>query len=150
MNEPPKRSPITTGGYIPWLVRAKYNAMGKRAMTEDIRKKHIVQKDYIERKQGNEPYLCQSIHSVISVADVDALFAALDEAKDGLTAAHMHGFEEGRDQYMDKVRKLQDALDEARAALRDLYLYPGVRDLLAPHDSLGSYRARVEKITEEG
>lgn len=78
MNEPPKRSPITTGGYIPWLVRAKYNAMGKRAMTEDIRKKHIVQKDYIERKQGNEPYLCQSIHSVISVADVDALLAALD------------------------------------------------------------------------
>lgn len=117
MNEPPKRSPITTGGYIPWLVRAKYNAMGKRAMTEDIRKKHIVQKDYIERKQGNEPYLCQSIHSVISVADVDRLFAALDEARD---------------------------------ALRDLYLYPGVRDLLAPHDSLGSYRARVEKITEEG
>ena len=89
-------------------------------------------------------------YSGLTISDVDALFAALDEAKDGLTAAHMHGFEEGKDQYRDKARKLQDALDEARAALRDLYLYPGVRDLLAPHDSLGSYRARVEKITEEG
>ena len=28
--------------------------------------------------------------------------------KDGLTAAHMHGFYEGQGQYRDKVRKLQD------------------------------------------
>ena len=119
-------------------------------MIEDIRKKHEAQVTYTKEKQGDFSYLFQSIQSNLRISDVDALFAALDEAKDGLTAAHMHGFEEGKDQYRDKARKLQDALDEARAALRDLYLYPGVRDLLAPHDSLGSYRARVEKITEEG
>ena len=48
---------------------------------EKIRKKHVIQNDYIKRKQGNEPYLCQSIHSVISVAEVDRLFAELDEAR---------------------------------------------------------------------
>lgn len=51
-------------------------------MTDAIRKKHVIQNDYIKRKQGNEPYLCQSIHSVISVAEVDRLFAELDEARD--------------------------------------------------------------------
>ena len=83
-------------------------------MTEDIRKKHEAQVTYTKEKQGDFSYLFQSIQSNLRISDVDALFAALDEAKDGLTAAHMHGFEEGRDQYRDKVRKLQAALDAER------------------------------------
>lgn len=104
---------------------------------EDIRKKHEELRDLIKPDQRDYIQPC------IAIADVDRLFAALDslqkeydqykelvgeslmkevkrldreldEARDGLTAAHMHGFEEGRDQYRDKVKKLQDALDEAR------------------------------------
>lgn len=35
---------------------------------------------------------------------------------------------------------------QAEAALRELYTYPGVRDLLAPTDSLGSIARRVEDV----
>lgn len=100
---------------------------------EDIRKKH---EELKKLWAGFE--FPERIRSTYSIADVDRLFAALDslreeaslyqkewaklmaaldEAKDGLTAAHMHGFEEGRDQYMDKVRKLQDALDAERGRI---------------------------------
>lgn len=95
---------------------------------EHIRKKHEADKLLFHHDRT----------SCFSISDVDELFAALDslreeaslyqkewaklraaldEAKDGLTAAHMHGFEEGRDQYMDKVRKLQDALDAERGRI---------------------------------
>lgn len=77
-------------------------------MIEDIRKQHEELRDLIKPDQRDY------IRPCISIADVDRLFAALDEAKDGLTAAHMHGFEEGRDQYRDKARKLQAALDAER------------------------------------
>ena len=103
-----------------------------------IRRKHEAQVAYTKEKQGDFSYLFQSIQSNLRISDVDSLFAALDslreeaslyqkewaklraaldEAKDGLTAAHMHGFEEGRDQYRDKVRKLQDALDAERGRI---------------------------------
>ena len=86
-------------------------------MTDEIRKKHEAQRSYVLETQGDAAYLNQSIKSGLTISEVDALFKALDEAKDGLTAAHMHGFEEGRDQYMDKVRKLQDALDAERGRI---------------------------------
>jgi len=47
-------------------------------MTDAIRKKHEQQVTYTKEKQGNSPYLFQSIHSTLTIADVDALFAALD------------------------------------------------------------------------
>jgi len=79
-------------------------------MTDAIRKKHEAFKRRLIAGEN-----IRAAH--LSISEVDALFAALDEAKDGLTAAHMHGFEEGRDQYMDKVRKLQDALDAERGRI---------------------------------
>ena len=45
-----------------------------------IRRKHEAQVAYTKEKQGNFPYLFQSI-TLLSISDVDALFAALDEAR---------------------------------------------------------------------
>lgn len=50
-------------------------------MIEDIRRKHEAQVAYTKEKQGNFPYLFQSIQSNLRISDVDALFAALDEAR---------------------------------------------------------------------
>lgn len=46
-----------------------------------IRRKHEAQVAYTKEKQGNFPYLFQSIQSNLRISDVDALFAALDEAR---------------------------------------------------------------------
>ncbi len=43
-----------------------------------IRRKHEAQVAYTKEKQGNFPYLFQSIQSNLRISDVDALFAALD------------------------------------------------------------------------
>jgi len=50
-------------------------------MTDAIRRKHEAQVAYTKEKQGNFPYLFQSIQSNLRISDVDALFAALDEAQ---------------------------------------------------------------------
>jgi hypothetical protein len=50
-------------------------------MIDDIREKHETQIDYTKNKQGDFPYLFQSIQSNLRISDVDALFAALDEAR---------------------------------------------------------------------
>jgi len=48
-------------------------------MTIDaIRRKHEAQITYTKERQGDFPYLFQSIHSNLSISDVDTLFAALD------------------------------------------------------------------------
>lgn len=49
-------------------------------MIDDIRKKHEAQVAYTKEKQGNFPYLFQSIQSNLRISEVDALFAALGEA----------------------------------------------------------------------
>ena len=46
-----------------------------------IRKKHEAQIAYTKEKQGDFPYLFQSIHSNLTISEVDALFKALDEAR---------------------------------------------------------------------
>ena len=48
---------------------------------DEIRRKHEAQVAYTKEKQGNFPYLFQSIQSNLRISDVDALFAALDEAR---------------------------------------------------------------------
>ena len=48
--------------------------------------------------------------------------------------------------YKDEIAALRTRAEQAEAALRELYTYPGVRDLLAPNDSLGSIAQRVEDI----
>lgn len=50
---------------------------------------------------------------------------------------------------LDKVIEINEwkkRAEQAESALRELYTYPGVRDLLAPNDSLGSIAQRVEDI----
>ena len=135
-----------------------------------IRRKHEAQVTYTKEKQGDFSYLFQSIQSNLRISDVDELFAALDslqkeydqykemvgeslmkevkrldealdEAKDGLTAAHMHGFETGKDQYRDKVRKLEIALDEARGKVEK------VREEIA-HAISGGYGILPEELEE--
>jgi len=51
-------------------------------MTDEIRKKHEAQMEYTKSKQGDAPYLFQSIHSNLSISEVDALFAALDAERE--------------------------------------------------------------------
>lgn len=51
-------------------------------MTDAIREKHETQIDYTKNKQGDFPYLFQSIHSNLTISEVDALFAALDAERE--------------------------------------------------------------------
>ncbi len=84
---------------------------------DEIRKKHEAQMEYTKSKQGDAPYLFQSIHSNLSISDVDALLAALDARNDLLTLC-----EKQRDKTVEKNDELKAALDEARgkvAAVRN-------------------------------
>ena len=57
---------------------------------DEIRKKHEAQVAYTKEKQGNFPYLFQSIQSNLRISDVDALFAAiaaLNKCEETLAAA---------------------------------------------------------------
>ena len=92
---------------------------------EQIRKKHEEQMNYTKTKQGDFPYLFQSIHSNLSISDVDALFAALDEANkrlafrgkvtsgvfcDGCASWEQMAWEAGRE--LDEARGLLKEIDE--------------------------------------
>ena len=59
-----------------------------------IRRKHEAQVAYTKEKQGDFPYLFQSIHSNLSISDVDALFAALDAERGKVEKAYnaLHDF----------------------------------------------------------
>lgn len=102
-----------------------------------IRRKHEAQVAYTKEKQGNFPYLFQSIQSNLRISDVDALFAALDEANRRHRAAV-----ELDNQHLDSMKK---ALDSERGKVGNATEW--VQDQLL-HRAVGSQEMKRVALIE--
>ena len=105
-----------------------------------------------------EPFLLKAKGAQIELeAEITRLTAEVERYRAVLEGAEYRNIDNLKNESVEKCRaigamaalltvQLRTRAEQAEAALRELYTYPGVRDLLAPTDSLGSIARRVEHV----